>query len=295
MHLAVLVLALALPPSSPVQDQTAEQVVGAQELPPGWVEGPGEGKLGDRARVVVPEGFFFGDADGARRWLEANENPTSGDELGILTSLDPEPPPSKRFTVLFSFEDTGYVKDEDRDELDADALMESMKAGNAAGNELRKERGWETVELVGWKREPFYDARTNNLTWATLLRAPSGGEYLNWSLRVLGRNGVMHVNLVTAPDTIDAALPEFEKFIDSFEYLDGQRYAQFTTGDKVAEYGLAALVLGGGAAVAAKTGLLSKLLKPILIGLAAIAAFAKKIWGWFTGRSRPEEPGTESR
>jgi uncharacterized membrane-anchored protein len=117
-------------------------------------------------------------------------------------------------------------------------------------------------------------------------RSKSGGESVNWSVRVLGREGVMNIDLVLAPEGLDAALPEFEKVIDSFQYEDGQRYAQFTSGDKIAEYGLAALVVGGGAAIAAKTGLLSKLLKPLLIGLAFLAAMGKRIWGWITGRSR---------
>lgn len=281
MKTLLLCLAL-LGPQQPVQESGG----------PEWIEGPGEGRLGDRATVAVPVGFSFTGAEGTRAVLEANQNPTSGNELGMLvreteSALD-------HWFVVFEFSDSGYVKDEDRDQLDADALMESMQAGNEHGNELRKQRGWETIDLVGWKREPFYDARTNNLTWATLLRTPTGSESVNWSVRVLGREGVMNVDLVLGPETLDKALPEFEKVIDSFQYVDGQRYAQFTAGDKVAEYGLAALVLGGGAAVAAKTGLLSKLLKPILIGLAALAAFAKKIWGWFSGRSANEERTTES-
>ncbi len=256
-----------------------------------WVVGPGEGKLGDRATVAVPEGFRFTGAKGAQLLLEAMENPTSGSELGLLAYESEQA--GQSWFVVFEFSDSGYVKDEDRDDLDAGALMETMRAGNEHGNELRKQRGWETIELVGWKREPFYDPRTQNLTWATLARSASGGESVNWSVRVLGREGVMNIDLVLGPETLDAALPAFEKVIDSFQYVDGQRYAQFTAGDKIAEYGLAALVVGGGAAIAAKTGLLGKLMKPILLGLAAIAAFAKRIWAWFTGRSRTEERDAE--
>lgn len=274
-----LVLPLAAQEPDPVQ---AESPMAGIE----WVEGPSAGELGARARVDVPEGFRFTGATGTRIALEAMENPTSGSELGLLV-CETEADGGSWF-VVFDFDDSGYVKDEDRDALDPVALMESMKSGNEAGNEVRKKRGWEPIELIGWKREPFYDPRTNNLTWATLLRSPSGGESVNWSVRVLGREGVMNVDLVLGPEGLDAALPRFEKVIDSFQYVDGQRYAQFTAGDKVAEYGLAALVVGGGAAVAAKTGLLAKLWKPIAFGLVAIAAFAKKAWGWFTGRSRTE-------
>lgn len=291
MLAALLPFTLALITSPRFQDGAPPAADEAGVDPVEWVIGPGEGKLGERAAVAVPEGFRFTGAKGAQLLLEAMENPTSGSELGLLAYESEQA--GQSWFVVFEFSDSGYVKDEDRDDLDAGALMETMRAGNERGNERRKQRGWETIELVGWKREPFYDPRTQNLTWATLARSASGGESVNWSVRVLGREGVMNIDLVLGPETLDAALPAFEKVIDSFQYVDGQRYAQFTAGDKIAEYGLAALVVGGGAAIAAKTGLLGKLMKPILLGLAAIAAFAKRIWAWFTGRSRTEERDAE--
>ena len=56
-----------------------------------------------------------------------------------------------------------------------------------------------------------------------------------------------------------------------FVFEDGRKYTDFKKGDKIAKYGLTGLVLGGGLAVAAKTGLLQKLMKPILIGQVDIA------------------------
>ncbi|MCY2961972.1 MAG: DUF2167 domain-containing protein [Planctomycetota bacterium] len=284
-----LTFALAVPPGSRIQDSAPETASPAGEDPIDWILGPGEGQLGERAAVAIPEGFRFTGAKGTQLLLEAMENPTSGSELGLLANDAADAKQS--WFVVFEFSESGYVKDEDRDQLDANALMETMKAGNERGNELRKQRGWETIELVGWKREPFYDPRTNNLTWATLARTKSGSESVNWSVRVLGREGVMNVDLVLAPETLDAALPAFEKVIDSFQYADGQRYAQFTAGDKVAEYGLAALVVGGGAAIAAKTGLLAKFWKFIVAGLVALAAAGKRFWSWLSGRRQEPREG----
>lgn len=292
MHAALLTLALVFPTFS-FQDTPEEPLVAESPFDSlEWVEGPGEGILGDRAKVAVPAGFRFTGAEGARALLEAMENPTNGRELGLLDNESEEE--GQSWFVVFEFDESGYVKDEDRDDLDADTLLASMKEGNEHGNELRKSRGWETIELIGWKREPFYDPRTQNLTWATHARAQSGGESINWSVRVLGRHGVMNIDLVLGPEALDGALPEFEKVIDSFQYTDGQRYAEFTSGDKIAEYGLAALVLGGGAAVAAKTGLLAKFWKFIVVGLVAIGALGKKLWGFVSGRSseKPTEGET---
>ena len=67
-------------------------------------------------------------------------NPTSGTELGILTDdkLD--------MFVLFEFEDIGYVKDAEKEKLDGDDILKSMREGNEDSNEARKERGWPAID-----------------------------------------------------------------------------------------------------------------------------------------------------
>jgi len=50
-------------------------------------------------------------------------------------------------------------------------------------------------------------------------------------------------------------------------------------GDKVAEYGLTGLIVGGAAAVAAKAGVFKWLWKVILAGIVGIGAFFKKLFG----------------
>jgi uncharacterized membrane-anchored protein len=160
---AVLALLLAFTTQPSFQDPATDAAPPETQEPAfEWVEGPGVGQLGDRAHVDVPSGFRFTGGEGTRILLEAMENPTSGDELGLLVNESEEEGGS--WFVVFEFSDSGYVKDDERDSLDADALMETMQAGNEAGNRERERRGWETIELVGWKREPFYDPRTNNLT-----------------------------------------------------------------------------------------------------------------------------------
>jgi uncharacterized membrane-anchored protein len=49
--------------------------------------------------------------------------------------------------------------------------------------------------------------------------------------------------------------------IGGYAFKPGQTYAEYREGDKIAKYGLAALIAGGGLAVAAKTGLLAGLFK----------------------------------
>mgnify|MGYP001598724567 CR=1 FL=1 len=62
------------------------------------------------------------------------------------------------------------------------------------------------------------------------------------------------------------------KLLEGFEFTEGNKYAEWKAGDKVAAYGLTGLVAGGATVMAAKTGLLGKLLAVIAKGGKAIIA-----------------------
>jgi uncharacterized membrane-anchored protein len=111
-------------------------------------------------------------------------------------------------------------------------------------------------------------------------------------VRLLGREGFMSVTLVDEPGKLARSKPEVVKLLSGFEYKQGKRYSEWVPGDKVAQYGLAALVAGGAGAAAAKLGLfavLGKLLakggKAIVALLAALALGAKQLFARLTGRS----------
>lgn len=235
--------------------------------------GPCTGHLGAFAEIQVPEGYLFTGTKGTGDFLTLNQNPINGSEVGAVLSQ------TEGWFVIFEYSETGHVQDDEKDDLDADDLLDTLKEGNKAGNETRKSRGWQPIELLGWHKPPFYDSKTNNLTWATLLQSEEH-KTINWSTRLLGRTGTMNVDLVASPDQIEGAMPAFESLMTSFAYNDGHQYAQFKQGDKIAEYGLTALIAGGAGAVALKTGLLAKLWKPIAIGAIACFAAIKKFFGF---------------
>jgi uncharacterized membrane-anchored protein len=58
----------------------------------------------------------------------------------------------------------------------------------------------------------------------------------------------MHAILVSDPESLDRDIAEFKTALGGYEFASGERYSEFRAGDRVAEYGLAALVLGGAAA-----------------------------------------------
>lgn len=243
-----------------------------------WQPGPSAAELGDVAEIKVPEGYNFAGAEDARTLLEAMGNPTSGREMGILV------PVSGEWFVVFEFNEVGYVKDDEKDSLDAEAILKSIREGNEAANEERRKRGWSTLDIMGWERPPKYDENTHNLEWA--IRGKSNdGLVVNYNTRLLGRGGVMEASLVVEPEHLVATLPAFKGLLGSYSYKSGHRYAEFKSGDKIAQYGLAALVAGGTAAAAAKSGLLSnliaKLWKLIVVAAIAVASMFKKIFGFF--------------
>jgi uncharacterized membrane-anchored protein len=242
-----------------------------------WQVGPIKGDLGGIATITVPEGARFLGKGDAGKFMELNQNPSDGSELGVLLSDDGS------WFVVYEFSGDGYVKDDERD-LDAEAILANIREGTEAANKVRRERGWSTMEVLGWQQKPFYDPQTNNLTWA-IRGSSEGGMSINHSTRLLGRRGVMKVNLVAGPDEIETALPAFNSMMSGFSFNAGQRYAEFRRGDKVAEYGLTGLIVGGAGVALVKTGLLQKFWKVIVIAMIALAGAIKRFVGSFT-RSR---------
>ena len=79
--------------------------------------------------------------------------------------------------------------------------------------------------------------------------------HVNYTSRLLGRSGVMSAVLVSSPQTLAEDMQAFNRALAGYDFVAGEKYAEFKSGDRIAEYGLGALVLGGAAAAAAKAGL----------------------------------------
>src|SRR5690606_12825734 len=122
-----------------------------------------------------------------------------------------------------------------------------------------------------------------NLEWAIKLQASDGSQVVNYKTKLLGRRGVMDVVLVCDESQLATVVPEYQKLLTGFSFKKEESYAAFEKGDKIAEYGITGLIVGGGLLVAAKSGLLSKIFKPLIIGLVAVGAFVKR---FFTGKKQ---------
>ena len=236
-----------------------------------WQKGPSVGDLGDTAQVKVPDGYVFADARDTRSIMEANHNPTTGREIGFVAA------DGENWFAVFEFSDVCYVKDDEKDSLDADALLSSIKDATAAGNQERMKRGWPTMTIVGWETPPRYNELSHNLEWA--IRAQSEGEpVINHNTRLLGRGGVMEVTLVVDPSLLQETMPKFKAMLAGFDYKQGHKYAEFRAGDRTAAYGLTGLIVGGGTAALVKTGAFKWIWKALVAAALAIGALAKKIF-----------------
>jgi len=296
LYIAALLALLALPLSAPAQEQAA-----APKVKIDWQDGPTVGKLGDLAEIKVPEGYRFAGADGTRKFLELTQNPPSGAELGVLIPARKENEASSAFWfVIFEFHEIGYVKDDDRNKLDADALLKELQTNTEEGNKERAKHGWPAYNVDGWYKPPFYDVSTKNLTWATRGHGLEDGKEeksVNYSIRILGRHGTMDVDLVLGPDVVSNVLPRFAEVMSGFSFKTGHSYAEFRPGDRVAEYGLAALVAGGATAIAFKTGLLAKFWKLIVAMFVALSTMIKRAVNYLkrvlTGKASEETTQSE--
>lgn len=257
----------------------------------GWTR-QGKGLLGDKAEIAITQGYRFTSGDGTRKLMAMYGNPASDRELGTLTVEGLGP------WIIFEFDDSGYVKDDEKDQINADEMLESLRETQKQGNQYRREHGMPQLEILGWAVPPRYNEKTHNLEWATRLKSlDNDGISINYNTRLLGRKGVMEVTLVCEPEEMDKMIAEQEKILTGYDYIQGERYAEFREGDKVAKYGLTALIAGTGAFAAAKMGLFGKLgvliaklgKGVILIVLGVVAALKNFFAKLFGARQEPPQ------
>jgi Zn-dependent protease len=77
---------------------------------------------------------------------------------------------------------------------------------------------------------------------------------VTYTSRLLGRSGVTSAIPVPDVESLLENTEEFKTALRKFSHVPGERYSEFKKGDKIAEYDLAALILGAAAATATKKG-----------------------------------------
>jgi uncharacterized membrane-anchored protein len=251
--------------------------------------GPTSIAIEEQASIALPEGYGFMPREHAVKLMEMMGNQTGPTFIGLIYPLDDD----SQWFVTVDFESSGYIKDEDAKDWDADGLLENLKDGTKAGNEYRKEIGVDPIQVTRWVESPTYDAALRHLIWSAEIRLENGEDPdpgVNYNTYVLGREGYVSMCLVTSLSSVESEKPDAKRLLSAVSFNQGKRYEDFNAStDKVAEYGLAALV---GGVVAKKLGLLGlvaaffvKFGKLLLVGLAVAGASVAKI---FKRKASPE-------
>jgi uncharacterized membrane-anchored protein len=268
------------------KEETEAATAQAAELKRLGAQTEGKGKIGSNAEIDIPEGYIFFPSKGAKEIMKQWGNLVDGSEAGLIINDE------KGWSVLFDFADDGYVKDDEKNTLDADKMLKAMHESEPEVNKALKAAGLPAQHITGFAMPPKYNETTNNLEWAIKFTTEGKeGETVNYRTKLLGRRGVMTATLMIEPEQLQAALPDYQKLLTGYSYVQGETYAEYRQGDKLATYGLTGLVLGGSAFAAAKMGLFAKLGavlakggKAVIGGIVVVVAVIGKFFGKIFGR-----------
>lgn len=229
------------------------------------------------AKVALSANFkYLSPADAEKFLVEAWGNPpgAGADTLGAVVPADVDLLGPDGWAIIVTYDDSGHVSDDDAAEIDYGQLLADMQEATRAGNEERKTQGYDTIELVGWAKPPYYDSQAKKLYWAKRLKfGGADHETLNYDIRVLGRTGVLDLTVVGGIEQLAMIDGRINEILGMVDFSLGNTYSDFNPDmDKVAGYGVAGLIAGGLLAKAGFFKFLIALWKPIAIG--AVALFA---------------------
>lgn len=269
-------------------DPAAEARAAFAEAEKAALRGPQTVPLRNQAALALPAGYVFVPTAQAERLLKSMGNQGGSSLVGMIF---PESNGANWMAVV-RYIDAGYIKDDEAKTWNAEELLKNLKDGTEQQNEERRSRGIPEMEVVGWVQPPTYDGTMRRLVWSasTRGRGPGAGgdQGVNYNTYMLGREGYVSLNMVTDLNLIESNKPAAQELLAALNFNEGKRYAEFNSStDKVAEYGLAALI---GGIAAKKLGLFAMLgvflLKFWKVAAIAVAAGAAT---FFRKKKPPEE------
>ena len=231
---------------------------------------------------------YFNRADG-KKLMEKMGNQVDESFRGLVFKRE------GTWAIELEYVGDGYVKDDDAADLKPDEILKSIKEGTEEANAYRKKQGFDAVHVDNWTEAPHYERAQHHLIWGIKGKHDDGSPAsVNFYTRVLGRHGFVALNLMDDPQTIEASKVDGLVVLRATTFKPGSRYEDFDKkSDKVAEYGLGALVLGGAGVAAlklAKIGLLAKFggklialliaaKKLVVLFFVGIGAWLKRLFG----------------
>lgn len=272
-------LAFVAPTAASAAESDMESAIRAMKA--AQVSGPADIKLRDQATLKLPAGYVWVPEPAAGELMRAMGNHPDEREMGLILPQAED----QNWMIVADYESSGYIKDDDAKDWNVDDLFNSLKEGTEEANKDRAARGFTELEIIGWVEKPTYTAATHRLVWSMSAKdkgAPADAPVgINYNTYALGREGYVSMNLLTSLNQVEQDKGHVQTLLGALSFNEGKRYADFDSStDKVAEYGLAALV-GGLAAkklgfFALAAAFLAKFAKVFLLGgAAALGVFTK--------------------
>jgi uncharacterized membrane-anchored protein len=256
-----------------------------------FIEGPKKVTLeNDIAVVELPKGYVFLDKADTEKMLREMAEPA---EKGILGSII-KPDDETKWYALITYDDIGYVQDDEADKLDAGELLNQIQEGTKESNEERVKMGGVAIHVTGWFKSPTYTRNIHTLSWSITGKDETSPElFANFVSIVLGRHGILTLTMVGGVNDAPHLQRELDNISRFTKFNQGRDYESFVSGDRLADITMTGLITGGTAAGAyalAKTGLLAKFAKLLIIPAIALIAFLKRFLSKFTGRGNTPTP-----
>jgi uncharacterized membrane-anchored protein len=234
----------------------------------------------------VPKGFKFLNVEQSNYVLSTLwGNPPQKGILGIIFPEKSSPTDEDSYAFIITYDDMGYVKDDDADKINYDDLLKQIQKEEVEENKERMTQGYGSINMIGWASKPFYDKQNKVLHWAKELKfSEADGNTLNYEVRILGRKGVLSMNAVAKMSELDSVKKNIDKVLAMPSFKEGNTYKDFDSKtDNIAAWTIGGLVAGK---ILLKVGfwaVIGKFLvagwKFILLGFAAVIAGIKKFFG----------------
>jgi uncharacterized membrane-anchored protein len=240
------------------------------------------------AVLNITPGFKFLNAEQSQYVLnKVWGNPPRTDVLGMIFPEASDPFTDSSYVFMVSFDDMGYVKDDDAKEIDYNKMVVDAHEAEPKINAERTAGGFSTIHMVGWAEQPYYDDKQKVLHWAKELKfGDADANTLNYEVRVLGRKGVLSLEAIAGVHELPLVNKDINKVLAMASFTQGNTYADHTSNDKIAAYTVGGLVAG---TILTKVGfwaIIVKFAKLIIVGIVGAFYAVRK---WLTGKGRKKD------
>lgn len=182
----------------------------------------------DQAKLEIPDECLFLPA--ARAHGLFSEGGMDPSIVGVILPAEYD---LHGWMITVTFQRTGCVRNLDQSGLAVDALLRRYK--DAYAKQYGASRA---ADITRWQWMPFYEPGGHRLTWGLVKRDRSGEaialDDLDGGAAVLGREGVVVLELDTTANGAAGIRPLFERLTNAVTFLPGKRYEDFSPDTDIA-------------------------------------------------------------